>query len=258
MQTYSMGTVATAVLLLFFVSYAWQPVEDNSIRMVEIPNAKPDSLTSNQIEPATTISEAPTLSVTEELSDSQPNIIALEGDSGVDVTADLIASQSEIEDSVLTAESFSALDALSAEGASEEVEVLTLPTEYDQFDATAELTDDTTIGSVTFANAINEISYAPETPGKLYETGFYTVYATFDYENMANGMVWSWVWRQNGRVISGGNEVWQYGADGPGYIYLAPIEGFSAGEYTVEIWVNGNLQASDNMIVRDSLATSSQ
>ena len=45
MQTYSMGTVASAVLLLFFVSYAWQPAEDTSIRMIEIHNAKPQSLT---------------------------------------------------------------------------------------------------------------------------------------------------------------------------------------------------------------------
>ncbi len=256
MQTYSMGTVATAVMLLFFVSYAWQPVEDNSLRMIELTNAKPGNLQSSQSNESTlVITQSPETIVTEE-SEESPDIIVLEGDSGVDVTADLIASQSNVEGERLTAEDLVPFEAVQAEDGLTSSDEVALPAEFDQFDPQVELSDDTIISEVTFSNGINEISYAPTSPAKLYEVGFYTVYATFDYDNMQDGMVWSWVWRQDGRVLSGGNEIWQYGDDGPGYIYYAPPEGFSAGEYTVEIWVNGSLQASDNMFVRDNLATS--
>lgn len=257
MQTYSMGSVAAAVTLLFFVSYAWQPVEDTSLRMIEIPNTKPLSLSFNQSESIT-----PNTNTTEAIAeaDDTPNVVALEGNNAIDVTADLIASQSADDENRLTADSLSQLDGLEAVDSisAADVEVASLPAEYNQIDAVTELADDTIISTVTFANQINEISYAPEVPSKLYETGFYTVYATFDYENMADGMVWSWVWRQNGRVIGGGNEMWQYGNDGPGYIFLAPVDGFTPGEYTVEIWVNGDLQVADNMFVTEDLASSSQ
>ena len=62
-------------------------------------------------------------------------------------------------------------------------------------------------------------------------------------------MEWAWVWRHNGKVIDGGNELWVYGDDGPGYIFLDPEEGFQEGRYSLEIWVNGELlgQAAANM-----------
>lgn len=62
-------------------------------------------------------------------------------------------------------------------------------------------------------------------------------------------MAWSWVWRHNGQVIDGGNELWAYGDEGPGYIYLNPEEGFAEGRYSLEVWVNGELlgQASATM-----------
>ena len=164
MQTYSMGTVAAAVLLLFFVSYAWQPVEDNSIRMIELPNAKPDSQVNAQTNESTLIiTQSPESLVTEELEET-PDIIAIEGESSVDVTADLIASQRDVEDSTLTAEDFTPLEAIEAEATED---VVSLPSEYDQLDATVELQDDTVISELVFANSINQINYAPETPGRI-------------------------------------------------------------------------------------------
>ncbi|MBK7180127.1 MAG: hypothetical protein IPH82_23580 [Chloroflexi bacterium] len=54
-----------------------------------------------------------------------------------------------------------------------------------------------------------------------------TLYATFDYSEMEDGMAWAWVWRHNGEVLEGGNELWDYGNEGPGFIYLSPEEGSS-------------------------------
>ncbi|MDX1662433.1 MAG: hypothetical protein R3272_01490 [Candidatus Promineifilaceae bacterium] len=126
---------------------------------------------------------------------------------------------------------------LEAETAGEEP---TLPAEFDNFESTAELTPETAITPLVFSAEITE-DYDPISPRRLYGEGFFTIYATFDYEGMADGMEWAWVWRRNGEVVNGGNEMWTYGDDGPGWIYYEPPEGFSAGDYTLEVWINDEL-----------------
>lgn len=270
MQTYSMGTVASAVMLLFFVSYAWQPVEDNSLRMVRIQNAKPVAANisaSPTIEPDIVVAETPE-SLTVELEDN-PEIITLEGDSTAELTANLLTLQSAFDNKAVSSldrfdsdidadivEIESTIEAL--ENDESAIDVPVLPAEYDQVVAEVPLNDNTQITELEFADSVDNVSYEPIEPSRLYNEGFYTVYATFDYSNMADGMVWSWVWKRDGRVIGGGNETWNYGDEGPGYVYLAPTEGFGTGEYVVEIWINGELQTSANMFVTDDLAATSQ
>ena len=94
--------------------------------------------------------------------------------------------------------------------------------------------------------------YKAINPANVFGEGFYTLYATFDYSNMADGMAWAWVWRQNGEVIDGGNEYWAYGDEGPGYIYLSPEEGFGEGRYSLEIWVNGELMGQASATMNDA------
>jgi hypothetical protein len=67
-----------------------------------------------------------------------------------------------------------------------------------------------------------------------------------------DGLAWAWVWRHNGKVIDGGNELWAYGDEGPGYIYLSPEEGFLEGNYTLEIWVNGQLLSQGVALMNDA------
>lgn len=123
-----------------------------------------------------------------------------------------------------------------------------LPAAYDRFEPTADLKASTELGTVVLSEAVTD-DYKPVKPASVFAEGFYTLYATFDYQDMADGMEWAWVWRHNGRVIDGGNELWAYGDEGPGYIYLSPEEGFQEGRYSLEIWVNGQLlgQASATM-----------
>jgi hypothetical protein len=115
-----------------------------------------------------------------------------------------------------------------------------LPEQYDRFEPAVELTENTELGEVVFSTEVTD-DYTAVSPSRIFAEGFYTLYATFAYEEMADGMEWAWVWRRNGEVIDGGNEIWQYGDSGPGYIYLNPEEGFSEGQYSLEIWVNGEL-----------------
>ncbi len=115
-----------------------------------------------------------------------------------------------------------------------------LPEQFNSVEPTEELLPDTTITPLVFSTEINE-NYKPVAPRSVFGEGFYTIYATFDYDRMVEGMSWSWIWRRNGDIVNGGNELWAYGDDGPGWIYYEPPEGFQVGDYTLELWVNGEL-----------------
>ena len=124
----------------------------------------------------------------------------------------------------------------------------TLPEEFDRFLPTAELNEESDLGTLIFSTEIND-EYEALNPQEIFPEGFYTLYATFGYEGLADGMVWSWIWRHNGEIVEGGNEVWNYGDEGPGYIYLNPEEGFDAGQYSLEVWVNGELMTRSSAIM---------
>lgn len=102
------------------------------------------------------------------------------------------------------------------------------------------------LSNLRFASAIDP-QYQPLTPRTEFSAGRYTVYATFDYTGMADGMVWAWVWRHNGVVVNAVERRWVYGEDGPGWVYLRPETGFEVGDYTLELWVNGALMTTGNI-----------
>ncbi len=126
-----------------------------------------------------------------------------------------------------------------------------LPAAFDRYEPQAELNPDTNLGQLVFSTDVTE-DYDPVQPAKLFGEGFFTLFATFDYLQMADGMEWAWVWRHNGEVVDGGNELWQYGDEGPGYIYLSPEEGFQEGRYSLEIWVNGELLSQGEAIMNEA------
>jgi len=160
-----------------------------------------------------------------------------------------------IQDSPETSDSIELVESLAEEQASEIVvsSKSVLPEDFDQFEHTAELNSNTELGSLSFSTEVTE-RYEPVDPNNIFAEGFYTVYATFEYEAMADGMEWAWVWRHNGDVLEGGNELWAYGEDGPGYIYLNPEEGFRNGEYTLDVWVNGELLTRSDMTINTAAA----
>jgi len=128
-----------------------------------------------------------------------------------------------------------------------------LPDEYNSLESQVELKSDTDIGDISFSTEITDDFQALEA-GRRFGKGFYTLYATFAYDGLADGMTWSWVWRHNNRVVDGGNQVWSYGQDGPGYVYFKPEEGFQLGDYSLEIWVNDTLMTQSSFTVIDSVS----
>ena len=159
------------------------------------------------------------------------------------------------QDSPETADSVELVQTLAEEQASE-IAVSskpTLPEAFDQFEPTTTLNENTELGSLSFSTEVTK-RYEPVDPNNIFAEGFYTIYATFEYGAMADGMEWAWVWRHNGQVLEGGNELWAYGEDGPGYIYLNPDTGFQNGEYTLDVWVNGELLTRSDMTINTAAA----
>ncbi len=128
-----------------------------------------------------------------------------------------------------------------------------LPDEYDQFEPVVTLQDDTALGKINFSTEVDGEYQAIE-PNDVFREGSYTLYATFSYDDMVDGMSWAWVWRLDGEVLEGGNELWAYGADGPGYIYLNPDDGFQNGRYSLDVWVNGELLTSSAAVMNNAAA----
>lgn len=216
LRQYSSASLAMILLTTGVAAYGWQePVEEVS-RSAILINNKPVAA-ANLIPP-------------EDNSEPAPVLI-------LDPTSALIDNPAPPESATTSA-----------------AKTLALPAEYNELTAEAELQADTELGSLSFSTRIND-QYAAVNPGRTFSEGFFTLYATFAYDGMENGMVWSWVWMRDGAVVSGGNEMWQYGNDGPGYVFLNPEEGFAAGEYTLGVWVNGELMAQGTFQVTTSAAS---
>lgn len=116
----------------------------------------------------------------------------------------------------------------------------TLPEVYGSVPLRVPTGPDATIRNLVFATRIFPNS-RPADPNDFFSTEIETLYATFEYRHMSDDMAWSWVWRKGGKVIDGGNMYWTWGNNGPAYVYLQPDDGFEAGIYSAEIWLNNEL-----------------
>jgi hypothetical protein len=218
MQRYMTVTAVLALVLLGTTAYSWRAPSDDVMRVAILSRAKPSP---KAAVPAS--SDGPLVI------DASPAVVTV--NLSPDAAAPLVGVPGET------------------------VAAGTLPATYDTLEPTAELLPDTTLGEITFSPDITA-DYEPIDAQDRYVEGFFTVYATFSYDQMVDGMVWSWVWRQNGQVIDGGNQVWSYGPDGPGYIYLRPEEGFQPGDYSLEIWINDQRFAQAGFFVSEGIAAS--
>ena len=213
LQTYLTTSALLFVVTAGVTAYAWQEPQDNTPRMAILTHSKPNSHG-------------------EDLDELPPSMEAL--------TEEAIA-EFELESSAPSGELLTVADQPLASTAG------TLPSEFDLYEPTVELREDSDLGALSFSTDIND-EYEAVNPREIFPEGFYTLYATFSYDGLADGMVWAWVWRLDGQVVEGGNEVWNYGEEGPGYIYFNPEEGFDAGRYSLEVWVNGELMTQASVV----------
>ena len=220
MQSYSQASLILVVLTVGVFGYAWQTPPDTITRVAILTNAKP---------PKQEIIAAVEVSSQDSVDETTLSEL---------VSAEVAASASP----VLVSERLNGFSAPVTD---------VLPAEYDAFEPAVELSSETNLGQLAFSTDIDE-KYSAVNPRQIFSEGHYTLYATFDYSKMDNGLEWAWVWRHNGAVIDGGNELWNYGSDGPGYIFLNPDEGFQNGEYELQVWVNGEVLVKSSVVMNDA------
>jgi hypothetical protein len=216
MQSYAVATFGLLIATLATTAYAWQSPADTTPRVAILTRAKP--------------------ALVERVASPEAEVAIDASPAALDITL----SPASVEIAPLEA-SAAATDPLRRSE---------LPEEYNQFTPTVELSENTVLGDIFFSTDITS-NYEAINPGRRFTEGFYTIYATFSYDGMADGMVWSWVWRHNGEVIDGGNQMWKYGPDGPGYVYIRPETGFFLGEYALEVWVNGELFTASSFTITE-------
>lgn len=217
LQTYISSSAVLFLISLLVTAYAWEQPQQEPITMAILPNSKP-------------------VLVEEERDQSEPNVAEIVED----------ASPSSIQEDEDTGQLIIVSDQPFVAVQPE------LPEEFDRFEAAVDLQDTSELGTISFSTEVTE-DYQAVDPREIFAEGFFTLYATFSYESLADGMVWSWIWRHNGEIVEGGNEVWAYGDEGPGYIYLEPEEGFDAGRYSLEIWINDELMAQSSAVMNDAI-----
>ena len=221
LQTYSFTSLGLLAASALFALYALRPPVDNTPLVAVLTNAKPVS------------EEVAALAVQERS--------AVEFTPETAVTSQIVSTSGE---ELFLSDADSLVQA-----------ALVLPEQYDRFEPRAELGDNTELGEISFSTKISD-NYEAIDPTNIFAVGSYTVYATFSYDGMTDGLAWAWVWRHDGEVVDGDNEYWEYGDDGPGYIFYNPEAGFRAGEYTLEVWVNGELLTRSNMRMTGSTLSS--
>ncbi len=217
MQRYLLVTLVLILVTVVTTAYAWQSPQQAPSQIARLRYAKPSTTVAVNVEEPELIAEPASLEIS----------LSPESNRIADTSVGLLEPLSRGE----------------------------LPEQYDRYEPSVDLSEATQLGEISFSSDITE-EYEAVDPNQRFGKGFFTLYATFAYEEMDDGMTWSWVWRRNGEIIDGGNQIWAYGDEGPGYVYLRPEEGFDLGEYSLEIWVNSELMAQSDFQVIDSISAS--
>ena len=218
MRRYLASTLVLILVTVITAAYAWQAPEDTTTRLAPLSHAKV------RIGSATAAEEG------DSLTEGAPTTVEISTVSAYGQNASSAPeSEAPLQDSLI------------------------LPEQYDQVEAASDLAGNTAVGQILFSTDISGY-YEAVSPSTRFGKGYFTLYATFAYEEMSNGMSWSWIWRRNGAVVDGGNQSWSHGANGPGYVYYRPESGFDLGNYTLELWVNGDLMAQSSFTVTDAIS----
>lgn len=114
--------------------------------------------------------------------------------------------------------------------------------------------DPVEIGAITFALAMDEAK-EPVGPGLLFTKGITEVHAIFSYAGMSPDLTWERVWRLNDREIARKAERWSGPASGV-FNYFINNSGrpLPAGDWVLELYVEGQLKALGVFIIEEELA----
>lgn len=106
------------------------------------------------------------------------------------------------------------------------------------------------LGPILFATQVTDRREAIN-PSSVFSETVSRVYAVFPYSGMRDGVKWAQVWYFNGIEFNRGEENWTWGSADRSYVFTRVV---GAGNYRLELYVDGNLLASGNFLVEGPLA----
>jgi len=89
----------------------------------------------------------------------------------------------------------------------------------------------------------------PIYPTSSIPGGVDEVYASFDFDNMRNGMPWSVVWMNEGKVIIEQKDDWDDGEEGRKTVKIANQRGVPNGKYRLVVGIKGEIALEGDMHV---------
>lgn len=89
----------------------------------------------------------------------------------------------------------------------------------------------------------------PVKPGRLFPEGITRLYAVVDYEGMTSGMAWTRTWLLDNEVAATTTAAWGEGAKGRTKLELTSDSGLPAGNWRLELSIQGKLAARADFTV---------
>lgn len=106
------------------------------------------------------------------------------------------------------------------------------------------------IGTMTFALGATD-DLQPVDAAQTFKPGVTKIHALFDYKNFSRNDTWERVWLLDGTEMLRSSETWTGDAGGTfDYFLDAGGQPLPAGEWTLEIYLNGDLLASDSFAIK--------
>lgn len=89
----------------------------------------------------------------------------------------------------------------------------------------------------------------PINPASMVPAGIESVYATFEYDGMTPGTLWSVVWLSNGQQIIDQKNTWNEGPQGRKAVKVSNRKGLPEGEYHLVLGIGGKVELEGKVMV---------
>ena len=91
----------------------------------------------------------------------------------------------------------------------------------------------------------------PVDPGAEFPPGDHRVYLFIAYEDMANGVAWTFATYREGEFLDSSTQLWEWGAEGKTYLYYEPPGGYEPGVYEMRVFVGERLQGVAQFVITE-------
>ncbi len=96
----------------------------------------------------------------------------------------------------------------------------------------------------------------PIQPAEAFDNPVGRLYGAFSYDHMTDGIRWSALWYHDGQpVCYDGTKPWDGGTGGYGYTECFPEDGWSEGEYEIQVFIGTQWQVSARFQIRGAPPT---